>query len=90
MERKKPNALRLLDELFVNPYLTAARAAQILASSRPTARQAIGLLQEEGLVQEVSGSSWRRIYLARPILEIIESGREPRRRGILLREEKDV
>jgi Fic family protein len=69
---KKPNALRLLDELFVNPYLTAARAAQILDSSRPTARQAIGLLQAEGLLEEVSGRSWRRIYLARPILEVIE------------------
>jgi cell filamentation protein, protein adenylyltransferase len=69
---KKPNALRLLDELFVNPYLTAARAAQILASSRPTARQAIGLLQTEGLLEEVTGRSWRRIYLARPILEVIE------------------
>ncbi|PYQ62836.1 MAG: cell filamentation protein Fic [Acidobacteria bacterium] len=69
---KKPNALRLLDELFVNPYLTAARAAQILTSSRPTARQAIGLLQTEGLLQEVTGRSWRRIYLARPILEVIE------------------
>jgi Fic family protein len=69
---KKPNALRLLDELFVNPYLTAARAAQILTSSRPTARQAIGLLQSEGLLEEVTGRSWRRIYLARPILEVIE------------------
>ncbi|MFL6264018.1 MAG: Fic family protein [Thermoanaerobaculia bacterium] len=70
--RKKPNALRLLDELFVNPYLTAARAAQVLAASRPTARQAIGLLQGEGLLEEVTGRSWRRIYLARPILEVIE------------------
>jgi Fic family protein len=69
---KKPNALRLLDELFVNPYLTAARAAQILTSSRPTARQAIGLLQGEGLLEEVTGRTWRRIYLARPILEVIE------------------
>jgi Fic family protein len=69
---KKTNALRLLDELFVNPYLTAARAAQILTSSRPTARQAIGLLQTEGLLEEVTGRSWRRIYLARPILEVIE------------------
>jgi Fic family protein len=69
---KKLNALRLLDELFVNPYLTAARAAQILTSSRPTARQAIGLLQTEGLLEEVTGRSWRRIYLARPILEVIE------------------
>lgn len=69
---KKPNALRLLDELFVNPYLTATRAAQVLKVTGPTARQAIGLLQGEGLVEEVTGRTWRRIYLARPILEVIE------------------
>jgi Fic family protein len=69
---RKPNALRLLDDLFVNPYLTAARAVQVLNVSDPTARQAIGLLQGEGLLEEVSGRSWRRIYLARPILEVIE------------------
>ncbi|HTG34384.1 MAG TPA: Fic family protein [Thermoanaerobaculia bacterium] len=69
---RKPNALRLLDELFVNPYLTAARATQVLNVSNPTARQAIALLQGEGLLAEMSGRSWRRIYLARPILEAIE------------------
>jgi len=69
---RKPNALRLLDDLFINPYLTAARAVQVLRVSDPTARQAIGLLQSEGLLEEVTGRSWRRIYLARPILEVIE------------------
>jgi Fic family protein len=69
---RKPNALRLLDDLFINPYLTAARAVQVLGVSDPTARQAIGLLQGEGLLEEVTGRSWRRIYLARPILEVIE------------------
>lgn len=69
---RKPNALKLLDELFVNPYLTASRAARALGVSAPTARQAIALLQAEGLLGEVTGRSWRRIYLARPILEAIE------------------
>jgi cell filamentation protein, protein adenylyltransferase len=69
---RKPTALSLLDELFVNPYVTATRAAGALAVSRPTARQAIALLQEEGLLTEVTGRSWGRIYLARPILEAIE------------------
>jgi Fic family protein len=69
---RKPNALRLLDELFVNPYLTAARATQVLNVTNPTARQAIALLQGEGLLAEMTGRSWRRIYLARPILEAIE------------------
>lgn len=72
--RRKPNALRLLDELFVNPYLTAARAVRILEVSDPTARQALEFLQSEGLLSEVTGRHWRRVYLARPILEAIEAG----------------
>jgi Fic family protein len=71
---RKPNALKLLDELFVNPYLTATRAVRILGVSDPTARQVIALLQGEGLLGEVTGRSWGRIYLARPILEAIEEG----------------
>ena len=69
---KRPNALRLLDELFVNPYLTAARAAQVLGVTSPTARQAIAHLHDDGLLREMTGRSWGRIYLARPILEAIE------------------
>ena len=69
---QRPNALRLLDELFANPYLTAARAARVLGVSDPTARQAIAYLQGEGLLAEMTGRSWGRIYLARPILEAIE------------------
>jgi Fic family protein len=68
----KPNAVRLLDELFVNPYLTVSRAAQILAVTLPTARQLVALLQREGLLQEITGRSWGRLYLARPILNAIE------------------
>lgn len=71
---RKPNALKLLDELFVNPYLTATRAARVLDVTAPTARQAIALLRDEDLLSEVTGRSWGRIYLARPILEAIEDG----------------
>ena len=70
---RKPNTLKLLDELFLNPYLTTARAVRILEVSEPTARQAISFLQAEGLLSEVSGRKWRRIYLARPILDAIEN-----------------
>jgi Fic family protein len=69
----KPTALKLLDELFVNPYITASRAARILGVSDPTARQAIALLVKEELLGEVTGRSWRRLYLARPILQILEA-----------------
>lgn len=74
--RQKPNALALLDELFVNPYINVSRAARLLKVSYPTARSAVARLQEEGLLEEVTGRAWGRIYLARPILEAIENKAE--------------
>jgi Fic family protein len=69
---RRPNALRLVDELFANPFLSAARAVRVLRVSDPTARQAISHLQTEVLLEEVTGRRWGRIYLARPILEVLE------------------
>ncbi len=69
---QKPKAAALLDELFANPYISVARAARLLQVSNPTARQAITWLQKEGLLEEVTGRAWGRLYLARPILAVIE------------------
>jgi cell filamentation protein, protein adenylyltransferase len=69
---RKAKALVLLDQLFVNPYITVAQAAQILGASNPTARQAVALLENEGLLKEISGRAWGRLYLAAPILKAIE------------------
>jgi Fic family protein len=70
---QKPKAAALLDELFANPYISVSRAARLLNVSRPTAAQAIDWLQKEGLLEEVTGRAWRRLYLARPILDAIEN-----------------
>jgi Fic family protein len=74
--RDKPRALLLLDQLFVNPYLTVARAVHLLKVSDPTARQAVQLLEKCGMLEEVTGRGWGRLYLARPILNAME-GRVP-------------
>ena len=71
--RQKPNAAALLDELFANPFVTVSRAARLLNVSYPTARQTVAYLQGEGLLEEVTGRAWGRLYLARPILELIEN-----------------
>ncbi len=70
--RDKAKALILLDELFENPFITVAKAAALLNVSNPTARQAVNLLQNDGMLTEVSGRKWGQLYLARPILQIIE------------------
>lgn len=70
--RVKPKALALLDELFVNPYMSVARAERVLKVSNPTAREAVRVLEQKGMLAEITGRAWGRLYLARPILEAIE------------------
>ena len=70
--RDKAKALALLDELFLNPYMSVARAEQVLKVSNPTARQAVLLLQKKGMLEEITGRTWGRLYLAKPIMETIE------------------
>ena len=68
----RARALSLLDELFKNPFITVARASERLNVSKPTAAQAIAVLEQNGLLQEVTGRSWRRVFVAMPIMEAIE------------------
>ena len=75
--REKPKALQLLDELFANPFVSVSRVAGLLQVSNPTARQTVGLLESEGVLEEITGKSWGKLYLARPILQIIEAPPEP-------------
>ena len=46
--RDLPKAAGLIDQLFVNPYMTVARAAQVLGVSNPTARKAVEALVQAG------------------------------------------
>lgn len=70
--RGRARALALLDELFINPFTTVARAAEQLGTSKPTATQAINLLRDNGMLDEITGRSWGRIFVARPILDAID------------------
>ena len=71
--RNKPKAATLIDPLFVNPYMTVSRAAELLSVSLPTARQAIQTLEESGILQEVTGRAWGKIYVESQILSLIEN-----------------
>jgi len=70
--RDKVNALGLIDELFINPYMTIGRAAKVLSKTHPTATAAIAVLEERGILVEVTGRQWGRYYLCRPILDALE------------------
>lgn len=70
--RDKPNALGLIDELFVNPYMTIGRATKLLTKTHPTAKAAIDVLEERQILKEVTGRQWGRYYVCRPILDALE------------------
>ena len=40
--------------------------------ANPTARQAVALLQKHRMLKEVSGRQWGKLYLAQPILDVID------------------
>jgi len=71
--RDRAKALTLVDQLFINPYLTVSRASKILGVSNQTARQTVLTLERNGLLAEMTGRAWGRIYLAEPILRAIEN-----------------
>ena len=66
-------AMGLLDELFVNPYITVARATELLKVSDTTADKTVKHLAREGMLKETTGRSWGASGLAQPILSIIEN-----------------
>jgi len=70
--RDKPNALGLIDELFVNPYMTIGRGAKVLNKTHPTAKAAISVLEEKKILKEVSGLKWGGFYVCAPVLDALE------------------
>ena len=67
-----PKAAGLIDQLFVNPYMTVKRAAKVLDVSNPTARKAVLQLEQDGILREITGRDWGKIYLASAISEAIQ------------------
>lgn len=70
---KQHAALALLDTLFINPYTNAARAAEQLGVTAPTATKTIRQLERAGMLTEVTGRDWGRVWVAKPILRAVES-----------------
>jgi Fic family protein len=69
----KTKALALIDELIKTPYITVAEAERRLGVSNPTARTAVQALVTIGLLEEVGRRTWRRLYVARPVLDAIRA-----------------
>jgi Fic family protein len=68
----------LVDQLFINPYITIAKAAEVLGVSQPTATKVVRKLEADGVLQEVTRRSWGKVYLAAGVLAAIEPSADSR------------
>ncbi|HXK34543.1 MAG TPA: Fic family protein [Dehalococcoidia bacterium] len=66
------NTLRLLDELFQNPFMTPALAAKLLSVTWPGAKGVLERLRSAQVVRLVAGRG-PIMYVAQELLEVIEA-----------------
>lgn len=64
-------AIQLLDLLPDHPVITAARAAQLLKITAPTARKAVDVAVEAGILREISGKARDRVFAYHKYLHIL-------------------
>ena len=75
--RRSGSALRVLDVLKERPMTSIQLAASRTGLSFPSAGAALTLLQDQGVVQEITGRSRNRVYAYRKYLTILNEGTEP-------------
>lgn len=63
--------LNLLDQIFINPYLSIQQAAEKLNISFNTAKNSLLYLEEIDIVDEITGQKRNRIYVARKLLQLL-------------------
>ncbi len=73
LEHKSPTvaAIRLLDCLPSNPVVTVPSASGLLGLTAPTSSKAIGLLQDLGVLREITGKRRGRVYAYQEYLRIL-------------------
>ena len=65
--------LKLIDELFDRPYLTFSSAKALLNVTFRSAQLNVLKLVAAGILREVPGRKYGRIFIAREIVDILEA-----------------
>ena len=71
--RSSASLLKLIDQLFHLPYLTVGMAKSILGVTFRSASLNIEKLVAGGILEELPGRKYGRIFRAREILEVLEA-----------------
>ncbi|MDR1788936.1 MAG: Fic family protein [Opitutaceae bacterium] len=64
---------RMFGELQKRPAITAAAAGKKLVVSNPTARKAIAALETLGILREITGGTYRRVYVYDAYLDAVNT-----------------
>lgn len=75
--RAAGTTLRVHEKLQRNPFGSAPDLTSTLKLSLPTIRSALANLEKLGIVEEVTGRDWGKIYAYRDYLAILQEGTEP-------------
>lgn len=72
-KRSSGLSVRIVDRLFENPALNVSTACRMLEITAPSAQKHLDRLETLGIIREVTGSNYGRIWVASEILECLEA-----------------
>jgi Fic family protein len=72
----EPNALRIIELLSANPFITVTGAARRLSIAFTTAQRALQRLEQEQVVRRTTDARRNRVYCAQALLDILEEPAE--------------
>ncbi len=75
--RKSPSTLRLFRWIQTKPVFKINEASAVLEISHPTVAKSVRLLQEIGIIREISGRDRSRIFAYESLLQILSEGTDP-------------
>jgi len=64
-------SIKLVEQLFINPYITITHAAARLNTTYPTAKSMIEKLLKAGVVTEITGKQRDKVYCAKGLLDLL-------------------
>jgi Fic family protein len=70
-----PSVRALLEVLFVEPIFTVSRAADLIEMSYPAANNAVGRLERDGVIEELTGQERYREFRASAVLDVLNRRR---------------
>lgn len=74
--KASPTAMRLLDLLFHQPFVSVSSVTKKLELTSPPARKAINNLEKLDILKEISGKRRDKLYVYEPYMSIIREGTE--------------